>query len=219
MTNGFLIIWEQRDAVMAGLLNTMGLVSLAAVFSLCLGAMVTPMLVTKSKPLARLATIYVDAMRCVPFLLFVYLIYFGLPSLGVRLSSWWSGAIALVLYNSAYMAELLRGAWKELPEPMIEAARAFGFNGSALWRRILLPPMMFRALPMVGSQLIQIIKDSAFLTVIAVAELTHALTSIQSTHFIPFAGFLTALFIYWGICIVIEAIVALTSKLTEERRQ
>lgn len=217
--NGFLIIWEQRDAVLAGLLNTLGLVGFASVFSLCIGILVTPMLMTRHKVIARLAGIYVDAMRCVPFLLFVYLIYFGLPSLGLRMSSWWSGAIALVLYNAAYMAELLRGAWKELPEPMIEAARAFGFNGPALWRRIVLPPMMFRALPMIGSQLIQIIKDSAFLTVIAVAELTHALTSIQSTYFIPFAGFLTALLLYWGICIVIEGLVALMNRLTEERRQ
>lgn len=219
MMGGFVTIWAQRDAVLVGLLNTLGLVGFAAIFSLVLGVLVTPLLISKRKPIARLATLYVDAMRCVPFLLFVYLIYFGLPSVGLRLSSWWSGAIALVLYNAAYMAELLRGAWKELPEPMIEAARAFGFNGPTLWRRIVLPPMLMRALPMLGSQLIQIIKDSAFLTVIAVAELTHAITSIQSTYFIPFAGFLTALLLYWGICLVIEAAVALTNRLTEERRQ
>ncbi len=80
-------------------------------------------------------------MRCAPFLLFVYLIYFGLPTLGLRLSNWWAGAIALILYNTAYMAELLRGAWQELPETLIESGKAFGFSGFALLRRIILPPV------------------------------------------------------------------------------
>ncbi len=55
-------------------------------------------------------------MRCVPFLLFVYLIYFAGPSMGIRLSSWTSGVLALVLYNSAYMAVLLRRAWRSPAE-------------------------------------------------------------------------------------------------------
>ncbi len=56
-------------------------------------------------------------------------------------------------------------------------------------------------MPMVGNQVIQIVKDSAFLTVIAVDELTHEMTSIQSTYFIPFAAFVTAVLLYWCICL------------------
>ncbi|MDB5776532.1 MAG: polar amino acid transporter permease [Herbaspirillum sp.] len=214
----FAIIWSERAGVLEGLLNTMGLVAIGSVLSLLLGALVTPMLMSRRKAIARIATIYVDAMRCVPFLLFVYLIYFGLPSLGVRFSSWWSGALALVLYNAAYMAELLRGAWQKLPESMIEAGHAFGFTGFTLLRRIVLPPVILRAVPMIGNQLIQILKDSAFLTVIAVSELTHELTGIQSMHFIPFAAFLTAVLLYWGVCLLIEGGVALLNRLAEERK-
>ena len=53
--------------------------------------------------------------------------------------------------------------------------------------------------------MIQIIKDSAFLTIIALPELTHAASSIQSRHYVPFAAFITAVFLYWGLCLVIEA--------------
>ncbi len=218
MIHDFATIWGQRDLVLAGLLNTVILLVSSGIASLVLGALLTPLLMSRQKLVARAAAAYVDAMRCAPFLLFVYLIYFGLPTLGLRLSNWWAGAIALILYNTAYMAELLRGAWQELPETLIESGKAFGFSGFALLRRIILPPVFLRAMPMVGNQVIQIVKDSAFLTVIAVDELTHEMTSIQSTYFIPFAAFVTAVLLYWCICLAIEAGTGMLNKLAEERR-
>jgi polar amino acid transport system permease protein len=214
----FLIIWQQRSDVLEGLLGTLGLLVVSAVMSLVLGTLLTPVLMSRRAGIARIGTIYVDAMRCAPFLLFVYLIYFGLPSAGIRLSNWWSGAIALILYNTAYMAELLRGAWTELPASMIESGRAYGFTGLNLLRRIILPPVFNNAMPLIGNQLIQIVKDSAFLTIIAVSELTHQMNGIQATYFIPFAAFITAVLLYWCICLVIEGATGLLSRFAEERR-
>jgi polar amino acid transport system permease protein len=214
----FIIVWDARADVLVGLLNTLSLVLLASIASLFMGAAITPLLMSRSKALARLGRVYVDVMRCVPFLLFVYLLYFGLPSLGIRLSNWWSGLLALAFYHAAYMAELLRAAWQKLPESMIEAGHAFGFSGFTLLRRIIFPSLILRAVPMIGNQLVQILKDSAFLVVIAVTELTHALNSVQSVHFIPFAAFITAMLLYWCICIVIEGGVALVNRLAVERR-
>jgi polar amino acid transport system permease protein len=218
MTEHFLIVWQQRADVLSGLLDTLGLLAVAALASLVLGALLAPALMSKRPAIAHIAVLYVDAMRCAPFLLFVYLIYFGLPSAGIRLSNWWAGAIALILYNTAYMAELLRGAWAGLPAPMIEAARAYGFHGFGLVRRIILPQVFTVALPMIGNQLVQIVKDSAFLTVIAVGELTHQMNGIQATYFIPFAAFITAVLLYWAICLVIEGGSGLLSRFAEERR-
>ncbi|WP_158899764.1 amino acid ABC transporter permease [Burkholderia sp. L27(2015)] len=214
----FLVIWGQRDVVLAGLLNTVILLVIAAIASIVLGAVLAALLMSKQKAVAKSAALYVDAMRCSPFLLFVYLIYFGLPTLGISLSNWVSGAIALILYNTAYMAELMRGAWLELPATMIESGKAFGFRGVSLLRYIILPPVLLRAMPMISSQLIQIVKDSAFLTVIAVSELTHEMTSIQATYFIPFAAFVTAVVLYWGICLAIEAANGMLDKYAEQRR-
>jgi polar amino acid transport system permease protein len=214
----FLIIWQQRGDVLEGLLGTLGLLAVSAVMSLLFGTLLTPVLMSRRAAIARIGTIYVDAMRCAPFLLFVYLIYFGLPSAGIRLSNWWSGALALILYNTAYMAELLRGAWTELPASMIESGRAYGFTGFNLLRRIILPPVFTNAMPLIGNQLIQIVKDSAFLTIIAVSELTHQMNGIQATYFIPFAAFITAVLLYWCICLVIEGATGLLSRFAEERR-
>ena len=218
MINNFLIIWQQRDIVLAGLLNTVILLGISGVASLVLGALLTPLLMSENKAVRRAAAAYVDAMRCAPFLLFVYLIYFGLPTLGINMSNWSAGAVALILYNTAYMGELLRGAWLELPASLIESGKAFGFRGITLLRRIILPPVMLRAMPLVGNQLIQIVKDSAFLTVIAVSELTHEMTGIQATYFIPFAAFVAAVLLYWCLCLAIEAGTGMLNKFAEERR-
>ena len=216
--NDFAIIWSHRDSVWVGLLNTLVLIVLSGAISIAVGLLLTPVLVGSHKMLAKMVQFYVDAMRCVPFLLFVYLIYFGLPSAGLRLSNWAAGALALVLYNSAYMAELLRGAWLELPASILDSGRSFGFTGWGLLRHIMVTPMLIRALPLIGNQLIQILKDSAFLTVIAVKELTHELNGIQSTYFIPFASFITALILYWIVCMVMETMMGSFEQFAASRR-
>jgi len=205
----FAIVWQQRSLLLDGFATTLVLSVLAGLAALGLGALLSTALMSPRTVVAGAATALVDAMRCVPFLLFAYLIYYGLPSLGLRLSNWSSGLAALVVYHTAYMAELLRGAWRELPAETIEAGRAYGFHGFGLFRRVILPPIAFAALPTLGNQVIQIVKDSAFLTIIAVTELTHAATSIQATYFVPFASFLAAVLLYWLLCLGVEALVGI----------
>jgi polar amino acid transport system permease protein len=71
---------------------------------------------------------------------------------------------------------------------------------------------------MVGNQLIQIIKDTAFLTIIAVPELTQAASGIQAQYFVPFAAFIVAIFIYWMLCLLVEGGVLVVERLAEARR-
>jgi len=129
-----------------------------------------------------------------------------------------AGLAALTLYNAAYMAEILRGAWAAQPREPIEAGVAFGFSSLSLFRRIVLPPLLLAAGPVIGNQIIQIVKDSAFLTIIALPELTHAAASIQSRHYVPFAAFITAVFLYWGLCLIIEAGVNTVDRMAATRR-
>ena len=214
----FAVVWQYRDMLLTGFENTLIIVALASAGSLVLGALLTMLLMSRHPSVARFATAYVDAMRCVPFLLFVYLIYFGLPSLGIRFDNWSTGILALTLYNTGYMAELLRAAWTNPPKETIEAGHAFGFSGWSLFRRIILPPVIFSALPLIGNQLVQIVKDSAFLTIIAVAELTHEATSLQTTYFVPFASFVAAVALYWVTCVSIEGMIGFANRFAEERR-
>ena len=204
--------------MLAGCLQTALLAVISAAASLGLGALLAAALMSRNRGIGRTSSLLVDAMRCVPFLLFAYIIYYGLPSIGLDFDSWQSGLIALIIYNTAYMAELIRGAWRALPAETIEAGHAFGFHGLGLLRRVIMPPVVFAAAPMIGNQVIQIIKDSAFLTIITVEELTHAATVIQARYFLPFASFLSALLLYWLMCLAVERMVGVIGVQAAARR-
>jgi len=214
----FGIVWLERKLLLAGLGNTVLLSLLAGVCALALGALLSTLLVHRARSIALPARAFVDAMRCTPFLLFAYIVYYGLPSMGLRFDNWGAGLSALAIYHTAYMAEILRGAWVAQPRAPIEAGLAFGYSGLRMFRRIVLPPLMLSAGPVLGNQLILIVKDSAFLTIIALPELTHAASSIQSRHFIPFAAFIAAVLLYWVLCLMVEAGVAALGRMAEARR-
>ena len=216
MIHDFGIVWSERSLLLSGLGNTTILSVLSAAAALLLGFGLTPALMSKQRWLAGSVRGFVDIMRCVPFLLFAYIVYYGLPSFGIRLDNWTSGLLALTIYNAAYMAEILRGAWTAQPREPIEAGVAFGFSNVALFRRIVLPPLLLAAGPVIGNQMIQIIKDSAFLTIIAPPELAcgkldpvAALCAVRGIHH---GGVL-----YWGLS-PIEAGVSSIDRLAAARR-
>lgn len=218
MIHDFGIVWGERGLLMAGFANTVALSVLSGIVALVIGALLSTALMARARIVRMPAGGFVDAMRCVPFLLFAYLIYYGLPSAGINLDNWSSGLAALAIYHAAYVAEILRGAWTAQPREPIEAAQAFGFTGLRMFRRLILPPLVLAAGPVLGNQLILIIKDSAFLTIIALPELTHAASSIQSRRYVPFAAFISAVLLYWALCLMVEGGVSAIGRMAEERR-
>jgi polar amino acid transport system permease protein len=218
MSHDFGVVWGERGLLLSGLVNTIVLSVLAGLCALALGALLSTVLMRRQPALVLGARVFVDAARCTPFLLFAYIVYYGLPSLGVRFDNWGAGLAALIVYHTAYMAEILRGAWDAQPREPVEAGLAFGYSGLGLFRRIVLPPLVLAAAPVVGNQLVQIIKDSAFLTIIALPELTHAASSIQSRHYVPFAAFISAVLLYWVLCLAIESGISAVGRMAEARR-
>jgi polar amino acid transport system permease protein len=218
VTSEFAIVWAHKDRLFLGFANTVGLAVLATALALIVGALMAAALASHSKAIRRPAQWLADGMRCVPFLLLAYIVYYGLPTLGIRLNNWTAGLAALVIYHAAYIGEILRGAWANLPRGYIDAAHAVGFHGQVLYRRIILPPIVFAAVPVLGNQVIQIIKDTAFLMIIAVPELTHAASSIQATYYVPFAAFVAAVALYWVLCRCVELAVGAIERRAEARR-
>jgi polar amino acid transport system permease protein len=216
--NGFAIVWAHADRFVDGLINTVILTVVGAIFALALGCVVAILLMSTHKGVRFVTQSLVDLLRCVPFLLLAYLVYYGLPRLGLRFDNWTAGLASIVIYNTAYMAEIIRSIWIRLPRESFEAAAAFGFHGPRLYTRIIFPQVFLVAGPMIGNQLVQIIKDTAFLTIIAVPELTHAASSIQSEFYVPFAAFIAAVLLYWALCMLVEAGVYAVERLAEERR-
>jgi polar amino acid transport system permease protein len=218
MINEFSIVWAHKDRLLVGFGNTIVLSLLATAAALALASPITIALMAHHRLLRALARGLVDGMRCIPFLLLAYIVYYALPTLGIRLDNWTAGLCALVIYNAAYMAEILRGAWANMPREHIEAGLAFGFSGIKLYRRIILPPIVLACMPVLGNQMIQIIKDSAFLTIIAVPELTHEASAIQSMYYVPFAAFVSAVALYWVLCRMVELTVARVERRARARQ-
>ncbi|HEX8012010.1 MAG TPA: amino acid ABC transporter permease [Casimicrobiaceae bacterium] len=218
MSRDFLVVFAHYDQYLSGLWNTLWLSAATLVLASITGCIVAALMLARPRAVRLPARWFVDAMRCVPFLLFAYLIYYGLPELSLQLDSWACGLIALVIYHTAYMAEIVRGAWTNLSREQIEAGRAFGFAGFALFGRIILPQLFFASVPVIGNQSIYILKDTAFLMIITVPELTFAASAVQSTYFVPFASFVVAMLLYWLVTLGIESMVKRVELAAEIRR-
>jgi polar amino acid transport system permease protein len=203
----FVIVFQHLDQFVSAIAITVGITGFGAFVSVLLGSLLTVIWKSAGRTLAACLQVYVDIFRCIPFLLLLYLLYYCLPKAGVSLNSWWTGLLAIALYNTAYMAEIFRGAWNAIDPGTIEAGRAIGFRPTGLYRRIIFPQIIYSSTSVIGNQFIQIVKDSAFLTTISVMEITHAASDIQARYFVPFASFVTAALFYWTICKSIELLV------------
>lgn len=197
------ILWEARALFVDGLLATLGLFALSISSAFVLGCALVFLLEERNR-LSRIVRGSINLMRTLPFLILAYLLYYGLPELGLRMSAWTAGLLALVIYHAAYFAEILRGSRLVLPEGYIEAAKAHGFTPLRLYLRITLPQLVIKTRPLLGNQLIIALKDTAFLTIITVQELTAAANSVQSTYFIPTQAFVVVIVMYWLISICLE---------------
>ncbi|SEG80943.1 amino acid ABC transporter permease [Marinobacterium lutimaris] len=213
----FQIIYDERDSVITGIQTTLSLVLVSGLASVLFGLILTPLFFSKVGWVRGSIEWLCSAMRCSPFLLFVYVIYFGLPSYGINFDKYTSGLVAMIVYHSAYMAIIFRSAWVDIPAEILEAGTAYGFRGATLIRRIIGPLLLMRAIPMVGNQWIQIVKDSAYLGIISVFDITAAFNSIQSIYFNPFVCFIVAGLLYWVFCLLIELIVNLVARYARER--
>ncbi|MGE4483204.1 amino acid ABC transporter permease [Acidocella sp.] len=214
---GWGIVWQHAGLIFKGLVTTIA-ISSVSVFCAVLLALMLFGVGLRWKLFDRLITAFINGMRCVPFLVLLYFVYYGLPVLHIYLSPIYAGVLALSFYNAAYFSELLRAAWKQIPHEQVEAGLAFGHYGFRLLRRIILKPMIQIALPTFGNQTIQVVKDSAFLVIITVEELTYSANELQATYYIPFASFLCAALLYWAICLVIEAGIRISTRRAEMMR-
>lgn len=200
------ILWAQRDAWIEGLINTLIFFSVSSVCAFCLGLLILVLLEGQDNAWRRTLRLFMDAMRMLPFLIYAYVLYYGLPVMGIKLDAWIAGLFALTTYHAVYFAEIFRGARGNLPVGQVEAARAHGYSTWLMTRRILFPQIILGSGPVLVNQLIICLKDTAFLSIITVYELTAVASSIQSTYFMPIQAFMVAVAFYWIVSLVLARI-------------
>jgi polar amino acid transport system permease protein len=142
---------------------------------------------------------YIEMLRGTPFLVQLFLLYFGGPSIGLSLEPVPAGLLGLSIYGSAYFAEVFRAGFEAVPRGHVEAAESVGLSRAQIVRRILVPEMTMLVLPACINLVISLLKDTAILSVITVPELTLIITGIGSKYY-AFVEALTLLALfYWGL--------------------
>ena len=159
------------------------------------------------------AKIYVDFIRATPLLIQLLLIYFALPAIGIRLTEFWAGVIALSINAGGFIAESVRGAIGGIDPGQSEAAKSIGMTHGETLLQILLPQAARSFLPPLTNELISLIKNSALLSVISVYELTRSGQEIIATHFTPVEIYLLLAIYYY----VLISAVSVASRLLERR--
>ena len=181
------VFWTETlmPAVLQGLLVTLQLILWTAPFGLVLGILVAVTRVYAPKPLRWLAKLYVIFFRGCPLLVLLFILYYGLPSIGVMIDAFPAAVIGFILCNSAYNSEYIRGALESIKGGQMTAARALGMTKAQAVLYVVVPQAMRRAIPGVSNEFIYMIKYTSLAYFVTVIEMTCAAKMI-AMHYLAF---------------------------------
>ncbi|MDO5620598.1 MAG: amino acid ABC transporter permease [Paracoccus sp. (in: a-proteobacteria)] len=177
-----------------------------SVLGMALGLLIALAQRYSPRPLRWLLQAWIEIIRGTPFLVQLFVLYYGGPLVGLRLDAVPAGLLGLTIYGSPYFAEIFRSGFKAVPVGQLEAARAIGMSEAAITRRILLPLGLVSALPALVNFSIILTKETVILSMITVPELMYQ-TSRMSTETFRYleANLVLALF-FWGLVEVISRV-------------
>jgi cystine transport system permease protein len=152
------------------------------------------------------AGIYVSLMRGTPLLVQMFVIYYGLPSVGIEFTPVTAGILALSLNSGAFLSESLRGAINAISGGQWAASYSLGLGYWRTLYHVILPQALRVAVPAMSNTLISLIKDTSLVSVITLTELMLATKEVISTTFQPLPLYLAAAVIYWALSLLFEAL-------------
>jgi polar amino acid transport system permease protein len=182
------------------------LMALGGIFgAFWLGLIIGVCRLSKRAALRFPAMVYIEIIRGTPLLMVIFWFYFLAPVLcGRSLPDWQSAILALIVFTSAYIAEIVRAGVLSLPKGQMEAARGSGLTHAQTMIHIILPQALFNMVPSFVNQFVSLTKDTSLAYIIGVGELTKAATQVNSrTMKAPFEIFLTVALLYFVICFVL----------------
>ncbi|MEB5258429.1 amino acid ABC transporter permease [Pseudomonas aeruginosa] len=206
--------------LLQGAMYTVLFAAVSMVLGLILGFSVAVVRVTKVPAVSQIAAVYVSAFRGTPLLVQIFVLYYGLPSVGIEFTPVTAGILALTLNVAAYLSESMRGAILGIDKGQWEAGLSVGLTwGQTLWN-IITPQALRLAVPSLSNSLISLIKDTSLISVITVTELMLATKEVIAETFQPLPLYLAAAGIYWLLSALFERVQkALENRLTAPLRR
>ncbi|MCO5071664.1 MAG: ectoine/hydroxyectoine ABC transporter permease subunit EhuC [Rhizobiaceae bacterium] len=195
----FEFLAQYGDRILSGTLVTIGLTVLAAILAVVVALAAGLMRMAPNFAVRGVATVYIEIFRGTSLLVQLYWIFFVLPLFGITMEKFTAGFVAVGMNLGAYGAELVRGAILAVPKGQWEAGLALNMSPAKRMVRVILPQAVLIMLPGWGNLMIELLKGTALVALISVADLMFQVKQINGTTFMSAESFGTALIIYYVI--------------------
>lgn len=168
-------------------------------FGSALGVFIGSFRVMPFKPLRYLMATYIYVLRGTPLMIQLFLIYFGLPALGVNLDAATAGILGIGINSSGYVGEIVRGGIEGVSKGQWEAAKMLGLSYWQTMKSIILPQAIRHMLPAIGNEFVTLIKESSLLSVLAISDLTMVGQQVRSVTYASFETFIFVAVVYLAL--------------------
>lgn len=215
------LIGQYPNGPLGGLANTLILASFSLIIAFPLSVLLA-IARTSSLPIFRYPiTVWIYFIRGIPLIMIIFWTYFLVPSIiGRNVSGFTTMLCTLVLYQSAYLCEILRGGLQSLPSGQIEASRALGLGYFRTLCWVLLPQALYNSIPSLISQFISIIKETSLGYVINVQEITFSANQVNNELLVkPFQVFFILAVTYFSLCFSLTKVAEWFERRVERKRQ
>jgi polar amino acid transport system permease protein len=204
----FIPVLHNADLLLRGALFTLELTAIGTLLGVSVGIVGAIVRAWKIQPFSALFGIYVELIRNTPFLVQLFFIFFGLPSLGLKISEWQAAVLAMVINLGAYSTEIIRAGIQAIPRGQLEASAALAMTRFETFRYVVLAPALAKVWPALSSQIIIVMLGSAVCSQIATEELSFAANFIQSRNFRAFETYIVTTLIYLAMALLIRQLLA-----------
>lgn len=206
------LVIQDISYLLEGTYYTMLITIISMTFGLIIGLFICMARLSGKKPLMLFAKAYVSIIRGTPLLVQVFIIYYGLPDVGITFKPLTAAIISLSINIGGYLSETIRGAIISIPKGQMEAALSVGMTYWQAMKRIILPQALRVAIPPMGNTFIGMLKETSLVSVITVTELLRASQLLISKHLVVMPFYIAIALIYWIMSTLFSVILATIEK-------
>ncbi len=197
-------VLSEWPLLLKGILLTSFMIVVSGALGVLLGCVLAWMSSQNRGLQKAIATLYIEVMRNTPFIVQLFFIFFGLPSLGIKLSPLSASMLAMTINLSAYSAEILRAGIESIPKGQLQAAKSLALKPHQTYTNIVLPQAFKNTWPALVSQIVIVMLGSSVCAQISTEELSYAANLIQSRNFRAFESFFVATLAYLVLSLIIR---------------
>lgn len=215
-----LLVGQYPNGPLGGLVITLALSILGVALAFPLGVLLALARISPYKAVSYPAVALIAVVRGVPLIMFIFWVYFFLPVLtGRPISGFTTLLVTLVIYEAAYLAEIVRAGIEGLPKGQMEGARAVGLSYMQAMRLVILPQALYNMVPSMLSQFVSTVKETSLGYVIGVNELTFAANQVNSILLTkPFGVYLILALTYFVVCFTLTQLAPMLERRIARRR-